>query len=84
MVTADPTRQNRAMWVETVFGPLRSKLKNGLKIIPIEVDVSSAIMLRIYEDTDGIGRWWVGRPMWNTVGKRRSLMAGLTTITISG
>lgn len=32
--------QNRAGWMEQVFEPLQSKLKEGLKLIPLEVDVS--------------------------------------------
>ena len=32
--------QNRAGWMEQVFEPLQSKLKEGFKLIPLEVDVS--------------------------------------------
>ena len=32
--------QNRAGWIEQVFVPLQSKLKDGLKLIPLEVEVS--------------------------------------------
>ena len=35
--------KNRAEWLEQVFGPLQSKLKDGLKLIPLEVDVSSNV-----------------------------------------
>ncbi|MCJ1295062.1 hypothetical protein MMC34_006623 [Xylographa carneopallida] len=31
--------ENRASWVEQVFGPLQSKLINGLKLMPLEVEV---------------------------------------------
>ncbi|MCJ1330083.1 hypothetical protein MMC10_006764 [Thelotrema lepadinum] len=29
---------NRAGWVEHVFGPLQTKLKDGLKLVPLQVD----------------------------------------------
>ena len=35
--------KNRAGWLEQVFGPLQSKLKDGLKLIHLEVDVSSNV-----------------------------------------
>ncbi|MCJ1405574.1 hypothetical protein MMC11_008802 [Xylographa trunciseda] len=31
--------KNRASWVEQVLGPLQSKLKDGLKLIPLAIDV---------------------------------------------
>ena len=34
--------KNRAEWLEQVFGPLHTKLKDGLKVIPLEVDVSTS------------------------------------------
>ncbi|MCJ1432677.1 hypothetical protein MMC27_002034 [Xylographa pallens] len=37
-----PPLKNRADWVEQVLGPLQSKLKDGLKLIPLEVDVLSS------------------------------------------
>ncbi|MCJ1327865.1 hypothetical protein MMC10_004540 [Thelotrema lepadinum] len=53
---------NRAGWVEQVFVPLQSKLKDGLKLIPREVDV---VGLKAYVEFDGEGTQLNGKPCNN-------------------
>ncbi|MCJ1419972.1 hypothetical protein MMC32_006328 [Xylographa parallela] len=53
---------NRADWVEQVLGPLQSKLKDGLKLIPLEVDVLGS---KVYVEFKGEATQNNGKPYNN-------------------